>query len=407
MNGNEAALPPSEALPEVDGIGLCLSGGGYRAAIFHLGALRWLNQCGVLSRLGALSSVSGGSIVAGHLAYQFRDGWPNAPLSDEEWDRRIVQPFRVFTQRNIRTWPVVSRFLYPWNWPRSWSTVNELQGMYRRYLFEGNDLPLSRLPARPELIFCATDMVFGVNWEASARRVGNYEAGYASPPPAKWTLAKAVAASSCFPPVFPPARTELEPSQLRGGRYRDGDREECIRSIRLTDGGVYDNMGLQPNWLTKNILVSDGGGTFAFSLLNFPWRRLTRYPALLQNGIGKLRKQWLVRDLDGNPPLKSGTYWAIGDGSKLGGVFADRKTARRIAAIRTDLNHFTDAEFETLENHGFLTAADKTIRHCPQFLKDPTPLAEVQPPHPSRLKPAELERTLRWSGRRFWPRWWR
>lgn len=40
---------------------LCLSGGGYRAAIFHLGALRWLNQCGVLPNLSRICCVSGGS----------------------------------------------------------------------------------------------------------------------------------------------------------------------------------------------------------------------------------------------------------------------------------------------------------------------------------------------------------
>ena len=207
--------------------------------------------------------------------------------------------------------------------------------------------------------------------------------------------------------LLPPARTGVEPSPLRGGRYRDDDRETCVRAIRLTDAGVYDNMGLQPNWLAKNILVSDGGGTFAFALLNFPWRRLTRFSALLQNGICKLRKQWLLSDLDGDPPLKSGTYWTICDGSKLGSVFANRGTARRIAAIRTDLNCFTDAEFETLENHGFLTAADKTSRHCRQFLTNPTPLDQIQPPHPARTQLAELERNLRWSARRFWRRWWR
>lgn len=60
MRESEPILPPSDPSSEVREIGLCLSGGGYRAAIFHLGALRWLNQCGVLSRLGTLSAVSGG-----------------------------------------------------------------------------------------------------------------------------------------------------------------------------------------------------------------------------------------------------------------------------------------------------------------------------------------------------------
>jgi hypothetical protein len=54
-------LPKPKA--ERDGIGLCLSGGGYRAALFHLGALRRLNEFGMLARLRTISSVSGGSII--------------------------------------------------------------------------------------------------------------------------------------------------------------------------------------------------------------------------------------------------------------------------------------------------------------------------------------------------------
>src|SRR5690349_2227490 len=50
------------------GTALCLSGGGYRAALFHLGAVRRLNELGVLGRLATVSGVSGGSIVANLLA---------------------------------------------------------------------------------------------------------------------------------------------------------------------------------------------------------------------------------------------------------------------------------------------------------------------------------------------------
>lgn len=59
-------LPKSRA--EREGIGLCLSGGGYRAAVFHLGALRRLNEFDILARLKTISSVSGGSIISAHLA---------------------------------------------------------------------------------------------------------------------------------------------------------------------------------------------------------------------------------------------------------------------------------------------------------------------------------------------------
>ena len=55
--GDENAPPPS-------GIALCLSGGGYRAMVFHLGALWRLNELGFLPKLARVSSVSGGSITA-------------------------------------------------------------------------------------------------------------------------------------------------------------------------------------------------------------------------------------------------------------------------------------------------------------------------------------------------------
>jgi predicted acylesterase/phospholipase RssA len=47
----------------VEGIALCLSGGGYRAMLFHLGTLWRLNEFGLLFRLQRISSVSGGSIT--------------------------------------------------------------------------------------------------------------------------------------------------------------------------------------------------------------------------------------------------------------------------------------------------------------------------------------------------------
>src|SRR5438552_9163421 len=43
------------------GVGLCLSGGGFRATLFHLGALRRLNELGVISKPDTISSVSGGA----------------------------------------------------------------------------------------------------------------------------------------------------------------------------------------------------------------------------------------------------------------------------------------------------------------------------------------------------------
>ena len=49
-------------------IGLALSGGGYRAAAYHIGTLRALHRLGILDKVDVISSVSGGSITAAYYA---------------------------------------------------------------------------------------------------------------------------------------------------------------------------------------------------------------------------------------------------------------------------------------------------------------------------------------------------
>src|SRR5260370_41880673 len=68
---NDPEQPPFEVTdvlggPKLqDGIGLCLSGGGFRAMLFHLGSLIRLNEVGLLPATDRISSVSGGSLAAG------------------------------------------------------------------------------------------------------------------------------------------------------------------------------------------------------------------------------------------------------------------------------------------------------------------------------------------------------
>jgi len=59
---------PGDPTEPSQGLALCLSGGGYRAMLFHLGVLWRLNEAGVLPKLDRVSTVSGGSITAGVLA---------------------------------------------------------------------------------------------------------------------------------------------------------------------------------------------------------------------------------------------------------------------------------------------------------------------------------------------------
>ena len=58
----------------IDGksLGLALSGGGYRASLFSLGSLWRLNEAGLLPKIDRITSVSGGSILAGVLAHRWK-----------------------------------------------------------------------------------------------------------------------------------------------------------------------------------------------------------------------------------------------------------------------------------------------------------------------------------------------
>ena len=64
---NDSAEAPA------NGLGICLSGGGYRAMLFHVGALWRLHELGLLTKATRVSSVSGGSITAGILALAWRE----------------------------------------------------------------------------------------------------------------------------------------------------------------------------------------------------------------------------------------------------------------------------------------------------------------------------------------------
>src|SRR6188474_2014921 len=81
-------------------IGLALSGGGFRATLFGLGSLWRLNDAGLLGKLDRITSVSGGSIIAGMLALRwakldFKDG--NASNFESE----IATPVRDFCSHGI------------------------------------------------------------------------------------------------------------------------------------------------------------------------------------------------------------------------------------------------------------------------------------------------------------------
>ena len=222
-------------------IGLALSGGGFRAAAFHLGVMRKLQSLGLFASIDLLSCVSGGSIAGAFVALN----WGKASVLDELEN--------YLATRSIAVSSVIGGILDPFE-----SRLDKLAGTYDRDLFKG--ARLSALRGGPRIYLNATNlatgnMFFFVAGGAGLEEMGEHELGVV--PGADFSLARAVAASSAFPPVFPPLRLE-SPEYIPASQ---------VDYVTLTDGGVYDNMGVNPTLRARNaldyLIVSDGGKPFA------------------------------------------------------------------------------------------------------------------------------------------------
>ncbi|MDQ6770884.1 MAG: patatin-like phospholipase family protein [Gemmatimonadota bacterium] len=391
---DEKYLPAPKAARS--GIGLCLSGGGFRATLFHLGALRRLNELGVLGQLRTITSVSGGSIMSAVLAAALAEpaGMAAGRLGDFEG---VARRIRAFTSADRRTWPILNRLL-PWNW---FDDATGVKALMLEYETDLTRLRIGQLPEAPNFIFCATDMAFGVDWTFQKRASGDYQAGYIAPTPPEWPVAKAVAASSCFPPVFNPLPIGLKPTELKGGDYYDDGRDKCIEHMRLTDGGDYDNFGLEPVWKDHSVvLVSDGGSPFQFEGdKGLKWR-LLRYADIAQEQARALRKRWLISSFATG--VMQGTYWGIRSArtsydptDAIG--YSDGLAKQVISKVRTDLNAFSDAEAAVLENHGYLLADAAIKKHVPALYGSAQPPVV---PHPDWLDEQKVRTALHDSAKR-------
>jgi predicted acylesterase/phospholipase RssA len=282
-------------------IGLALSGGGFRASLFHIGVLARLAECNVLRRVEVLSCVSGGSIVGAYYYLKLRrllERKTDGEITDSDYvklvgqvadefldsvrkDLRgrlvesVVGNFRMLSSRYSRTdraADLLQELIYskvpkaehdeptkPWRMtdlhirPKGWEG-----GFSLRYENWRRDAVV------PMLVLNATSLNTGHNWQFTASWMGeppvdvdekvdatpNLRRVYyedASPANREPRLAKAVAASACVPGIFPPITIE----QLYPGI-----------DVELVDGGAYDNQGVA-SLLEQDctvIIVSDASG---------------------------------------------------------------------------------------------------------------------------------------------------
>ncbi len=286
------------------GIALCLSGGGYRAMLFHAGALWRLNEIGYLRRLNRVSSVSGGSIAAGLLGLRWKRLWFNdADDISTNFNEEIIAPLRALAGRTLDVGAVLGGLL-------TFSSIaDRVAKSYRTHLF--GDATLQALPVFPRFVINATNVQTGALWRFSRPFMGDHRVGLIRNPTVP--LADAVAASSAFPPVLSPMRLSLDPSTFeRPTRGTDLDMPPYTTQAVLTDGGVYDNLGLETAWKRfTTILVSDGGGRTApdpHPRANWA-AHAVRVNQIIDNQVRALRKRQLISSY--RLGERAGTYWGI------------------------------------------------------------------------------------------------
>ena len=224
-------------------IGLALSGGGFRATLFHLGVVRFLRDSDLLKHVSHMTSVSGGSILASHLVLNW-DRYGGTPEEFEQAAQEILRFVDLdIRNRILRRYPLLLGLgLYSMIFRRQrvLKITGLLEKYYQKYLL--GDLCLHQLPATPELHILSTNVSGGGLSSFSRdgilieqrstdgrRYFKQHRAGLAK-------VATAVAASSAFPGLFPPM--DVWPQDIAAP-------EGEFPTQFFTDGGVYDNLGIR------------------------------------------------------------------------------------------------------------------------------------------------------------------
>ncbi len=343
-------------------IGLALSGGGYRATLYSLGSLWRLNELGYLRKISIITSVSGGSITSGVLGRR----WGELKFENDvaiNFKSAVADRIQKFCKRTIDVGSVLGGLISPF-----YSISNRVAKQYNEHLFKGatlQDLPDSMQEGNPRFIFYATSLQSGASVRMSRTRLADYKVGQINNPTIP--LAEAVAASSAFPPVLSPAIMELDPSLWSdpGGAYLFPNKKYRSK-LYLTDGGVYDNMGLEKIWDTcRTVLLSDAGAPLKTTPKppTLPLQQTVRVMDIITDQTRALRKRKLISDFQKGE--RKGTYWGINteiDNYKAEGLLVhDSAITKKLSKIRTRLNKFSDKEQERLINWGY-ALADAAMR---------------------------------------------
>jgi NTE family protein len=345
-------------------VALALSGGGIRAMIFHLGVLRHLAENGTLETISRVSTVSGGSLLLGLVFKECGYVWPRS----DQFLSQVYPALRGLLCAKSLQWGAARQLLRPANWRYLLSRSNLLAKALQHEW--GVTAELSQLPGAPEWSINGTTAETGKRFRFKRDSVGDYMLGYSAP--GEFPLADALAMSAAFPGGFGPLSFETGNFQWKKRPAWDSPLESAAdvavgyRRLHLYDGGVYDNLGLEPFFDVGRgipkpdvefILVSDAGAPLKPGFPRFsinPWR-LKRVADITSDQSRALRVRGFMSYIGQNPD--KGAYIYIG----LPAEAAHRVDGAEPANFPTTLRRVTEFQFDCVAGHGYAVASKSFV----------------------------------------------
>jgi NTE family protein len=379
-------------------LGLALSGGGFRAALFHIGVLARLAELDLLRKIDVISSVSGGSIIAAYYYLKVKALLENGPrdngkIAPDRADyirmvEEIETDFLAAVQKNMRMRMVIDPGKTARMLGEDYSNTERLAELFTDYFYkpllqeksqaQNNMIPLKSLPIEPKagsvpaeskipfLILNATTLNTGHLWQFTNVSVGEQPTGYITDhEPIGYlnkfrmdderltieqrkilynvTLGQAVAASCCVPGILVPLR-------IKHLYKMDGEP----LTVRLVDGGLVDNQGLASLFAENctHIICSD-----ASDILKpepDPSAQILTVARRANDILMDRIRNKSVNELYKFEPNRQALIY-LGDQATRHDIFpADsQKIVRAISRIRTDLDSFSDREAFSLMCYGY------------------------------------------------------
>ena len=262
------------------------------------------------------------------------------------------------------------------------TVADHVADKYDSLVFHGRtlqDLPAD--DAGPRFVINATNVQSGVLMRFSRPYMRDYRVGQVLNP--TLPLARAVGASSAFPPILSPAEIDVAKYGLHfepADGTEDLHTEPYTTKLIFTDGGVYDNLGLETVWKEyQTILVSDGGGHIqAEPDPHHDWaRHAYRVLNIIDSQVRALRTRELIEYY--GQKVREGTYWGIGQDITTyenPPVFpCSFKDTTELAQTPTRLQKMADTLQERLINWGY-AICDASVR---KYLNTAAPKPERLP----------------------------